>query len=145
MERKKGQASMEFLMTYGWAILAAVLAVGVLAYYGVFSPGNSLPNICTLNAPLGCDENIVNDTGVRIIARNGAGTAITVSNFSVQGCADDTSGITIGDGGLADVFLSCPSATTVGSKFSADLRLTYLRAGKTINEVATGKITAEVQ
>ena len=37
---KKSQAAMEFLLTYGWAILAAIVAIGVLAYTGVFSPGN---------------------------------------------------------------------------------------------------------
>ena len=36
---KKGQAAMEFLMTYGWAILAAIIAIAVLAYFGVFNPG----------------------------------------------------------------------------------------------------------
>lgn len=33
----KSQAAMEFLMTYGWAILAAIIAIGVLAYFDVFS------------------------------------------------------------------------------------------------------------
>lgn len=37
---KRGQAIIEFFLTYGWAILAAVIAIGVLAYFGVFSPGN---------------------------------------------------------------------------------------------------------
>ena len=31
-----GQA-MEFLMTYGWAILVVLVAVGALAYFGVFN------------------------------------------------------------------------------------------------------------
>ena len=43
MYKKKGQAAMEFLMTYGWAILAAVVVIGVLAYFGVFSPGKYFP------------------------------------------------------------------------------------------------------
>lgn len=30
--RKKGQEAMEFLMTYGWAILAAIMVVGVLLF-----------------------------------------------------------------------------------------------------------------
>jgi len=30
---KRGQAAMEFLMTYGWAILAAIIVIGVLAIY----------------------------------------------------------------------------------------------------------------
>ena len=38
MKSKKSQVAMEFLMTYGWAILVAIIAIGVLAYFGVFSP-----------------------------------------------------------------------------------------------------------
>lgn len=39
MERnRKGQAAMEFLMTYGWAILVVLAAIGALAYFGVLSP-----------------------------------------------------------------------------------------------------------
>ena len=39
MKNKKGQRAMEFLETYGWAILAAIIAIGVLAYFGVFTSG----------------------------------------------------------------------------------------------------------
>jgi hypothetical protein len=43
MKTKKSQAAMEFMLTYGWAILAAIIAIGVLAYFGVFDP-NSFVN-----------------------------------------------------------------------------------------------------
>lgn len=36
-EEKRDSKIMLFLMTYGWAILAAIIAIGVLAYFGVFS------------------------------------------------------------------------------------------------------------
>ena len=38
MKNKKSQAVAEFMYSYGWAILAAVIAIGVLAYFGVFTP-----------------------------------------------------------------------------------------------------------
>jgi len=38
MKQNKGQASMEFLMTYGWAILSAIVVICVLAIY--FKPTN---------------------------------------------------------------------------------------------------------
>jgi len=38
MLSKKSQAALEFLMTYGWAILVVLVAVGALAYFGVLSP-----------------------------------------------------------------------------------------------------------
>jgi len=34
---KKSQAAMEFLMTYGWAILVVLVALGALAYLAVLS------------------------------------------------------------------------------------------------------------
>lgn len=44
MKNKKGESmAMEFLMTYGWAILASIIAIGVLAYFGVFTPGKYIP------------------------------------------------------------------------------------------------------
>lgn len=35
---KKGQAAMEFLMTYGWAILIAIIAIAALIAFGVLNP-----------------------------------------------------------------------------------------------------------
>ena len=32
--KKKSHIAMEFLMTYGWAILVVLAAVAALAYYG---------------------------------------------------------------------------------------------------------------
>ena len=43
---------MEYLMTYGWAILVVLIALGALFYLGVFSP--SVPNVCQFNAPFTC-------------------------------------------------------------------------------------------
>ncbi len=34
----KGQTALEYLVTYGWAILAIVIIAGVLWYLGVFNP-----------------------------------------------------------------------------------------------------------
>lgn len=34
----KGQTAVEYLMTYGWAILIILIVAGVLAYYGIFQP-----------------------------------------------------------------------------------------------------------
>jgi len=140
---KKGQASMEFLMTYGWAILAAVLAIGVLAYYGVFSPSKSLPDICTLSAPFGCDEYQVNATGVTIILQNGGGDTVMLNNFSIEGCGhDDSSYTNISDGSSQTIFMAC--SQTTGTKFSGKITIDYLRSGKTISQTATGDVRAEV-
>ncbi|MGB9703775.1 MAG: hypothetical protein ACPLXS_03675, partial [Candidatus Micrarchaeales archaeon] len=41
----KSQAAMEYLMTYGWAILIIALALGVLYSLGVFNPKNFTPRV----------------------------------------------------------------------------------------------------
>ncbi|MEM5792965.1 MAG: hypothetical protein QXY45_01210 [Candidatus Aenigmatarchaeota archaeon] len=40
--RKKGQAAMEYLMTYGWAILIIIVVVGALFAMGVFKTKGSV-------------------------------------------------------------------------------------------------------
>lgn len=44
MKQKKAQAAMEFLMTYGWAILVVLVAIGALAYFGVIDPFDRAEN-----------------------------------------------------------------------------------------------------
>ena len=38
MPLKKSQAALEFIMTYGWAILAVIIAIAALSYFGVLKP-----------------------------------------------------------------------------------------------------------
>lgn len=39
----RGQAAMEFLITYGWVFLVILVAIGGFAYFGVVSPDNMMP------------------------------------------------------------------------------------------------------
>ena len=54
MKTIKSQAALEFIMTYGWAILVVLVAIGALSYFGVLNPGRFLPSRCTLPAGIGC-------------------------------------------------------------------------------------------
>ena len=51
---KKGQAALEFLMTYGWAILVVLAAIAALAYFGILNPGKFTPDTCIASSGLGC-------------------------------------------------------------------------------------------
>ena len=48
---RKAQAALEFIMTYGWAMLIVLIAIGFLAFFGVFSPHTFLPDMCVLGIP----------------------------------------------------------------------------------------------
>lgn len=51
---KRGQAALEFLMTYGWAFLVIMIMIGALAYFGVLSPERFLPDRCKFGTPVLC-------------------------------------------------------------------------------------------
>src|SRR5690348_13976655 len=50
MQRSKAQSAMEYLMTYGWAILIIAVVLGALYQLGVFNPnglsGKAQPGSC---------------------------------------------------------------------------------------------------
>ena len=52
MRMRKGQTAMEYLMTYGWAILIIMVVLAVLFYLGVLSP--QVPSQCTFPAGITC-------------------------------------------------------------------------------------------
>lgn len=43
MRIKQAQAAMEFLMTYGWALLIVLIAIGALAFFGVLNHERFVP------------------------------------------------------------------------------------------------------
>ena len=144
---KKGQAAMEFLMTYGWAILAAVVVIGALAYFGVFSPGQYAPKTCTLNAPLWCDEHNMDENGVNLVIRNGGGKDITLQSVEVTECGTVTSGNftdgdQLNDGDTKVVNVNCDLSGQ--EEFSGDLTVTYMNVGGELNQTTSGQVVGTV-
>lgn len=140
MVEKKGQAAMEFLMTYGWALLVVLVAIGALAFFGVLNPSQFLPSTCTITPGLHCDDFIVNSTGVTVIIQNGIGEEITDVSLNGVGCSTTAvTGINITDGGSKSFY--CTGTYTAGEKYSGStdsLTLTYtagLTHAKTVNLV----------
>lgn len=54
MMAKKAQAAMEFLMTYGWAIVVIIAVVSILFYLGIFSPFDLASNNCAMPSGFSC-------------------------------------------------------------------------------------------
>lgn len=51
---ERGQNAIEFLMTYGWAILILIVVVTVLFYMGVINPENLQSNTCIFAPGISC-------------------------------------------------------------------------------------------
>ncbi len=54
MRNMKGQAAMEYLMTYGWALVALVVVIAALMATGVFNPSYMVSEECTMQPDLSC-------------------------------------------------------------------------------------------
>lgn len=142
---KKGQAAMEFLMTYGWAILVVLIAIGALAYFGVLNPSRFLPASCTLMPGLSCDSFKVTGgaTGTMVmVVRNGLGDDLTLVNFATASCPVGTAKSLVD--GASDTFTSGTCTGLVaGSRFKEDVTITYTQDG--IGHTKTGQIVTEIE
>lgn len=153
---KKAQAAMEFLMTYGWAILVVLAAIGALAYFGVLSPGNLLPDKCTLSPGFDIiDCKASQPDGLLISLFNGLG----VDTDSTVIYINTTGGSAIGCVELWDAGPLANGATTVthpfclanfsgsqeGQRFDGNIKVVYEKSGETLNHTVTGKIQIKVE
>src|SRR3989344_9119339 len=97
--QKRGQGAMEFLMTYGWAIIVVLVILSVLYFLGVFSP--KTPNACSIEAPFVCNDFSATDIGVTYSVGAKAITSAQVTDMIINGqsCVNDLNG-TIQNGNL---------------------------------------------
>jgi hypothetical protein len=151
MMNKKGQAAMEFLMTYGWAILVVLVAIGALAYFGVLNPGNYLPSSCTIAPGIGCDDFKITTTDAQLLLRNGFGEDLTAVTISVSGCTASTEAD--GDdawndgavlGGTDGITLTSCSNGASGARFKSAVQVNYTGSSGLTHSV-TGDVTSEVE
>jgi len=77
---------MEFLMTYGWALLVVLIAIAALAFFGVLSPGRFLPSTCNLGIGFACVDFKVSDISddIDIIVQNGIGSTLDIFSIYVN-------------------------------------------------------------
>jgi len=154
---KKAQAAMEFLMTYGWAILVVLVAVGALAYFGVLNPGKFLPSSCTIGPGLSCGEFKASTSNVVIYVRNGLGKSINVSFYNLttvgssQSCTANITNVALApsvilaDGAQNSFTFACSSMGSVGDRFKATQTIMYTASGESLSHTMTGDITTKVE
>jgi len=148
---RKSQAAMEFLMTYGWAILVVLVAIGALAYFGVLSPDKFLPAKCVLPAGLSCVDFKI-DAGtdkVTVVLRNGLGTDLSLVSFTSTDGTDtcpisNVVSIQNGKDGTLTTALTC-TAFAPGDKFNHDLKVQYTNDDSGLQKTTTGTITGRAE
>ena len=147
---RKGQAAMEFLMTYGWAILVVLAAIAALAYFGVLSPDRFFPDKCIIQGGgFSCVESSVSGTSVTLVVRNSGGENMAEVNMTLTsetGDCDLGAAQVLGalpNSNQTSVTYTCAGATDFGgaSKFRGSIILDYRPSEKALVQRATGSIT----
>jgi len=90
MAKKRSQAALEFLATYGWAFLIILIMIAGLAYFGVLDPTRFLPDKCLFGNGIGaCRDYAVLSNGNMIFTIfNNLGSPVTLmtnGTISVNG------------------------------------------------------------
>jgi hypothetical protein len=121
--KKRGQAAMEFLMTYGWAIMVVLVAIGSLSYFGVLSPDKFVPRRCALEPGIACMDFSVNENSVTLVLKTARGEDITINNIKAGNCTGTSSGFM--RNGEQATFVIGGCSNTVSKKFIGSLNVTY--------------------
>lgn len=141
---RKGQAAMEFLMTYGWAILVVLVAIGALAYFGVLSPERLIPERCVMQAGIECADAKVTATDVTIVLRNSMGYTVDITNVSVGTNCNNATGWTVVNGDQQTVTVG-GCTFTQGEKMNEDINIAYVNTQTSLSHTVTGSLVRQVE
>ncbi|MEM3609412.1 MAG: hypothetical protein QXJ06_00855 [Candidatus Aenigmatarchaeota archaeon] len=109
----KGQAAMEYLMTYGWALLAIVIVIALLLYLNPFQ----IQEVCVPDPGIDCTNPmpvLSKDGKISFTLKNGLAGAINVTGINctnVQGAPanyENVGPVAVAQGGTTTIVATNP-------------------------------------
>ena len=142
---RSSQAAMEFLMTYGWAILVVLAAIAALAYFGVLSPEKFLPEKCILQPGIACISHKVEPTKVTLVISNGLGRTMIINSITVGACSGSFNQTMLSGTDQTFVIGGACSNGLAKDKFKGDITLTYTEKDTNLTKTAYGNLNTKVE
>ena len=165
---RRGQAALEFLTTYGWAVLVLLVMVASLSNFGVLSPDRFLPNRCSASSEFSCNEFELFANGyLRVILNNQVGqdvnffelvsvqvgsgiynsSQLNCDFFNSNGVALDGSNGVVRSGQAVNMVCKVPDEFigSVGGKQGVDFDLAYRRLGASLSSPLNLGIYTSIQ
>jgi hypothetical protein len=81
----KGQTALEYLITYGWAILVILVVLAVLWYYGVFNPAKWSGESVSEGSAFKVVDKKLSGTTLTLILGDKTGAQTTLASIAVSG------------------------------------------------------------
>jgi len=156
MKSRKAQGALEYLMTYGWALLIIVIVGGALYALDVFNPASQtglrvdgLANFQVIDAAL-------DNAAFAIEVGSRAGKAITVTDidFTITDMAAcnntaDDSDITVPVSGSQDATINAAAAGgctfTSGTRYDVTVTIDYTISGSGISHTDQGTVAINAE
>ncbi len=145
--KKRGQSALEFLMTYGWAILIILIAISALTYFGVLSPSRLLPARCMFSPEVGCEEfKISAPSTIAFRFKNNLGFAADFSSMTVNStefgsCVPGGQPYSLGAGKIQEATCNLvPGGLPSGEKIKVQIYMSYKKLGGSYDTPIQGEI-----
>jgi len=150
MMQKKAQSAMEYLMTYGWAILIIAVVLAILYQLGIFGGSSALTGTSCLAATgYLCSTPQLNTEGNLIVQFGQVGQTITLTGIACTNnpvppsALQNVAQTQLATGQTIPLVFNCPlSSNSIGSKFTGYLWVQYNSQTNIGNIGKVGAITA---
>ena len=136
----KGQSALEYLITYGWAILVILVVLAVLWYYGIFNPANwaqeQIKSGSAFNVAL--TDKSLNTTNLNIMLSSLMAVSANITKIEVTGDVTGTYTLVAPEtvaasGKSVKEPITITTALTSGSLAKFTVKVSYLPAGGVAN------------
>jgi hypothetical protein len=154
---KRGQAALEFLMTYGWAFLVMIAVIAGIVALDPLGAAQTNINTCQTGGPLSCDGDQMilsaSSNDLNLTLENTGRETITIDNLNItnQGGSGDiswnTGTLTLEPGEVSGVDFNkvnnvLAGEFTTGDQYTFDLEGDYYttRAGSDFSRPLQGQV-----
>lgn len=119
----KGQTALEYLITYGWAILVILVVLAVLWYYGIFNPATWAGEQVISGSAFQITDKSLGSTTLTLVLGNKVGSRVNITSTALSNGLSGTnsSAFVLDPNGQATIVI--PTTATSGS--SANFRVTF--------------------
>ncbi|MDD3175149.1 MAG: hypothetical protein PHU51_01580 [Candidatus Nanoarchaeia archaeon] len=151
---KKSQAAIEYLVTYSWAFIVILGAIGTLTYFDAFNPQKYLPDSCEFGEQLKCADWFIGTNGLEHIVvlrfRNNFEQEIQITSITGDRILDNTDDLNIKAGHIGKITLNVNETNlNIGKRETFDITVQFKRYDATNPNTPqhnlTGKISSKVE
>ncbi len=132
----KSQSALEYMMTYGWAILIIVIVAAGLYSLGIFSPTNSASTSITGFSNFGVQAQCIQGGALQIQITNGIGNLINITKINTTSSLGQKVNLNISvvlpPSQSQMVFIPGACTTSQGSSYSNQVSFTYKEPGQAL-------------